>query len=198
MGLADEWKDGQTPLSDEEKEGLLLSTIATHGELNEFEQHQIEQAMQWLMMRSLKPSTIFTATFICNLHKRMYAGIWLWAGNFRKTNKNIGIDKWQIGVELKQLLDDAMFWHQNNSYPPDEIAIRFKHRLVSIHCFPNGNGRHSRLMADVIIEKIYGLPVFSWGAANLSNESDTRKAYLRAVKAADMGDYSALLSFARS
>jgi Fic-DOC domain mobile mystery protein B len=88
-----------------------------------------------------------------------------WAGDFRRTNKNIGVDKWQISTDLKYLLDDALYWHKNNTYPPDEIAIRFKHRLVSIHCFPNGNGRHSRLMADIIIEKIFKQAVFSWGDA---------------------------------
>jgi Fic-DOC domain mobile mystery protein B len=127
----------------------------------------------------------------------MYADVWAWAGEFRKTNKNIGADKWQIPTELRYLLDDVRYWHEHNTYPPDEMAVRFKHRIVSIHCFANGNGRHSRLMADIIIEKIYKLPVFTWGAANLSS-SDARAAYLRAVKAADTGDHSLLLAFARS
>ena len=127
----------------------------------------------------------------------MYADVWAWAGEFRKTNKNIGSDKWQIPTELRYLLDDVRYWHEHNTYPPDEMAVRFKHRIVSIHCFANGNGRHSRLMADIIIEKIYKLPVFTWGAANLSS-SDARAAYLRAVKAADTGDHSLLLAFARS
>jgi Fic-DOC domain mobile mystery protein B len=110
----------------------------------------------------------------------------------------MGIDTWQIPTELRYLLDDVRYWHKNNTYQPDEIALRFKHRIVSIHCFANGNGRHSRLMADIIIEKIYKLPVFTWGAANLSREGDARAAYLLAVKAADKGDFSLLLAFARS
>jgi Fic-DOC domain mobile mystery protein B len=101
-------------------------------------------------------------------------------------------------MQLKQLLDDARFWHDNQTYPPDEMALRFKHLLVSIHCFSNGNGRHSRLMADIIIEKIYKKPVFTWGATNLAKAGDARKKYLKAVKAADKGDYSLLLAFARS
>lgn len=198
MGLDLEYIDGQTPLGEEEKEGLLIPTIATRGELDEFEQQNIEQAIQWALGRSFRPEVIFTEAFICTVHKRMYVDVWAWAGEFRNTNKNIGMDKWQIPTELKYLLDDARYWHENNTYPPDEIAVRFKHRIVSIHCFPNGNGRHSRLMADIIIEKIYKQPVFSWGAANLSGEDDTRTAYLKAVKAADKGDYSLLLAFARS
>lgn len=198
MGLAIDYEDGQTPLDEEEKVGLLIPTIATRGELDEFEQQNIEQAIQWTLGRSFKASAIFTESFIRTVHKRMYADVWAWAGEFRKTDKNIGIDKWRIATELKYLLDDIRYWHENNTYPPDEIAVRFKHRLVSIHCFPNGNGRHSRLMADIIIEKIYKRPVFTWGAAKLSSVGDARAAYLKAVKAADQGNYSLLLTFARS
>jgi len=198
MGIEEAYKDGQTPLDEDEKVGLLIPTIATRGELDEFEQQNIEQAIQWTLGRSFKPETVFTEEFVRMVHTRMYADVWAWAGEFRTTNKNIGIDKWQIPIELRYLLDDVRYWHENNTYPPDEIALRFKHRIVSIHCFANGNGRHSRLMADIIIEKIYKLPVFTWGAANLSSEDDARAAYLRAIKAADKGDYSQLLAFARS
>jgi Fic-DOC domain mobile mystery protein B len=165
MGLDLDYIDGQTLLDEEEKGGLLIPTIATRGELDEFEQQNIEQAVQWTLGRSFKPEVIFTENFIRTVHKRMYADVWAWAGEFRKTNKNIGVDKWQIPSDLKYLLDDVKYWHENNTYPPDEIAVRFKHRIVSIHCFANGNGRHSRLIADIIIEKIYKQPVFSWGAA---------------------------------
>jgi len=198
MGLTIHYIDGQTPLDEEEKDGLLIPTISTRGELDEFEQQNIEQAVQWTIGRSFKPELIFTENFIRRVHTRMYADVWAWAGEFRKTNKNMGVDKWQISSNLACLLDDAKYWLENNSYPPDEMAIRFKHRLVSIHCFPNGNVRHSRLMADIIIEKIFKLPVFSWGAASLSSEGNTRKAYLTAIKTADKGDYSLLLAFARS
>ena len=198
MGLDLDYIDGQTPLDEEEKEGLLIPTIATHGELNEVEQQNIEQAVQWTLGRSFKPQLIFTEEFIRSVHKRMYADVWAWAGVFRQSNKNIGADKWQIRSDLKYLLDDAIYWHENNTYPPDEIAVRFKHRLVSIHCFPNGNGRHSRLLADIIIEKIYKRPVFSWGATSLSSEGDARAAYIKALKTADKGDYGPLLAFARS
>jgi len=198
MGLELENNDGQTPLDEEEKDGLLIPTIATHGELDEFEQQNIEQAIQWTLGRSFKPETVFTEEFIRMVHKRMYDDVWAWAGEFRKTNKTIGIDKWQIPTELRYLLDDIRYWYENNTFPPDEIAVRFKHRIVSIHCFSNGNGRHSRLVADIIIEKLYKQPIFSWGSANLSCEGDARAAYLKAVKAADQGDYSLLLAFARS
>ena len=132
------------------------------------------------------------------VHKHMYADVWAWAGEFRKTKKNIGIDRWQIATALWYLLDDIRYWHENNTYPPDEIAVRLKHRIVSIHCFPNGNGRHSRLMADIIVEKIYGQPIFTWGEGKLSSEIDTREAYLRALKVADAGEYDLLIQFARS
>jgi len=189
---------GQTPLDEEEKDGLLIPAIATRGELDEFEQQNIEEAIQWLLLRNFKVETIFTEAFVRNIHKRMYGNVWAWAGDFRKTDKNIGIDKWQIPVALKTLLDDTIYWTAHQTFPPDEIAVRFKHRIVSIHCFPNGNGRHSRLMADIIIEKIFKQPVFSWGAADLVKKSDARTTYLQALKTADVGDIGPLLAFARS
>ncbi len=198
MGLDLEYIDGQTPLDEDEKEGLLIPTVATRGELDEFEQQNIEQAVLWSLKRSFKTEAVFTEKFIKALHIRMYGDVWTWAGDFRKSNKNIGVDKWQIGIELKYLLDDVVYWISNNTYPPDETAIRFKHRIVKIHCFPNGNGRHSRLMADIIIEKVFRQPIFSWGAANLVRHGDTRTAYLTAIKAADAGNIQPLINFARA
>lgn len=198
MGLNLEYINGQTPLDEDEKEGLLIPTIATREELDEFEQHNIEEAMQWVFNRSVKAETILTEKFICNLHKRMYGDVWAWAGKFRKTNKNLGIDKWQIPMALKDLCDDTLFWIQNETFNAEETALRFKHRIVSIHCFPNGNGRHSRLMADVIINMVYKTPLFSWEADDLVHEGKARSNYLKAVRAADNGDFELLLKFARS
>lgn len=197
MGLDFDYTSGQTPIDEEEKEGLRIPTIATREELDEYEQQNIEDALLWVLSQRLKAETIFSEKFICLLHRKMYGSIWSWAGKFRKTDKNLGIDKWQIPLALKSLCEDALFWVGHETYSPDEIAIRFKHRIVSIHCFPNGNGRHSRLMADVIISKIYKRPLFSWGAENLVQHGESRIAYLSAVKQADNNDYDQLLTFAR-
>jgi Fic-DOC domain mobile mystery protein B len=198
MGLDLNYIDGQTPLDEEEKEGLLIPTIATRGELDEFEQQNIEQAVLWTLRRSIKAEIIFTEEFLKSVHKRMYGNVWAWAGEFRKTNKNIGVDKWQVPTELRSLLDDVKYWNANNTYSSDECTIRFKHRLVSIHCFPNGNGRHSRLIADIVIEKVFKQPVYTWGATNLVNQGDQRTTYLNAIRAADKGDIQPLIKFARS
>ena len=198
MGLDLIYNDGQTPLDEDEKEGLLIKSIATRGELDEFEQKNIEDAIQWSLTRKFKTDLILTETFIQDLHKRMYSNVWKWAGEYRKTNKNIGVDKLEIPVALRSLIDDASYLLENNVYEPDEFALRFKHRLVSIHCFPNGNGRHSRMIADIIIEKIYQLPVFSWGSKSLADENDSRKKYLIAIRKADKGNLDLLLKFARS
>ncbi|MDZ4709043.1 MAG: mobile mystery protein B [Saprospiraceae bacterium] len=198
MGLDSDYIDGQTPILEDEKEGLLISTIVTPGELDEFEQQNIELAVLWSLGRSFKAEAVLTEKFIKAVHKRMYGNVWVWAGEFRKTNKNIGVDKYQIPTELRYLLDDVKLWVANNTYSPDEATIRFKHRLVSIHCFPNGNGRHSRLMADIVIEKIFKQPHYTWGAANLEKQGDTRRAYLHAIRAADGGDIQPLINFARA
>ena len=161
MGLKIEYIDGQTPLNDEEKNGLRIPSITTREELDEFEQLNIEKAIQWTFGKKIKTEQLFSEKFIKDLHKRMYGDVWKWAGTFRNSEKNIGIKSYLIAIELKQLLDDAIFWKENNTYNSEELAIRFKYRLVSIHFFANGNGRHSRLMADLIMEKIYNSKFFS-------------------------------------
>jgi Fic-DOC domain mobile mystery protein B len=198
MGLNLNYIHGQTPLDEDEKDGLLISTISTREELDEFEQLNIEEAMQWLLSTSIKTETLFTEKFICNLHKRMFREVWQWAGKFRRTDKNLGVEKWQIPIALKTLCDDALFWVENEIFSADETALRFKHKIVSIHCFPNGNGRHSRLMADAIITKVYKMPLFSWGAQNLIQQGDTRANYLKAIREADKGNFELLITFARS
>jgi Fic-DOC domain mobile mystery protein B len=198
MGLDYQYISGQTPLDEDEKEGLRLPFIATRSELDEFEQKNIEEAVQWSLQRTFKAETVLTETFIRILHKRMYGDIWSWAGEFRKTNKNIGVDKWQIPIELKSLLDDVKFWDARKTYSPDELSLRLKHRLVSIHCFPNGNGRHGRLVADILIERVYKLPALTWGSGSMLKPADTRAIYLHAMRAADKGNIAPLMKFARS
>ena len=198
MGLEFDYKDGQTPLDDDEKEGLKIKSITTQGELDEFEQLNIEKAVEWTIHTKLRPEKILTEKFIKDLHKRMYSDIWKWAGEFRKTEKNIGIPWTKIGIELKILLDDSKYWIDNETFPPEEIAIRFKHRIVSIHCFPNGNGRHSRMMADIIMESIFGEEIFSWHQSNMVKANETRKKYISSLKEADNGNYNNLIEFAKN
>ena len=198
MGLDLEYVYGQTPLDEDEKEGLLIKSISTRGELDEFEQQNIEKAVLWTLKRKFKSTDILSELFIKRLHKKMYGDVWKWAGTFRNTNKNIGADKLQIPVQLRNLLDDCSYWIETRSFNEDEIALRCKHRIVSIHCFPNGNGRHSRLLADIIIEHVFKKTAFSWGAGNLVKHNNAREEYLKAVKAADKGDYAPLINFARS
>ncbi len=198
MGLDLNYNEGQTPLDEEEKEGLKIKSITTQRELNEFEQLNIEKAVEWIIKTNLKPENILTEKFIKNLHKKMYADVWKWAGKFRRTDKNIGTKWTLIAIELKNLFDDTNFWIENKTYSPDEIAIRFKHRIVSIHCFPNGNGRHSRLMADIIMESIFAQEIFSWHKSNMVKADETRKKYISALKTADNGDIMPLLSFAKN
>ncbi|OFZ63576.1 MAG: cell filamentation protein Fic [Bacteroidetes bacterium RIFCSPHIGHO2_02_FULL_44_7] len=198
MGLNLAYLYGQTTLAEEEREGLKILTVTTKRELDEFEQKNIEQAVQWTIGRKIKLENLMTESFIRSLHKRMFGEVWHWAGEFRRTEKNIGIESWKIPTELRILLDDAKFWVENKSFSEDEIAIRFKHRIVSIHCFSNGNGRHSRLMGDLIAEKIFGRKNFTWGQANDLHEGDVRVDYLKALKKADSGNFSALVAFARS
>ena len=198
MGLELKYFEGQTPLEEEEIEGLLINTISTREELDEFEQQNIEDAVEWTINKQIKLDKLLQESFILNVHKRMFNNIWKWAGSYRTSNKNLGVDKYQIPFELKNLLDDCKYWIAHNTYEPDELTIRFKHRLVSIHPFANGNGRHSRLCADILINRGLGRPLFTWGRAILTKKGETRTRYLQALHLADLGDYGPLVEFSRS
>jgi Fic-DOC domain mobile mystery protein B len=197
MGLNLDYEDGQTPLSEEEKEGLLIKTITTHGELDEHEQLNIEKAIEWTLKTKFKKDQILTEKFIKTLHKKMLGDVWSWAGEFRASEKNIGVKWIMIAVELKALIDDTNYWIENKTFSNEETAIRFKHRLVNIHCFANGNGRHSRIMADIIMESIFGHPPFSWNQSNMVKADQTRKNYIQAIREGDRGNIQPLLDFAK-
>jgi len=188
---------GATPLELEELEGLKKKTITTRGELDRVELENIADAITWLEKRKSK-SSILNEDFVRKLHTQMFGKVWKWAGSFRNTNKNIGVDKHQIGIELRYLLDDVTFWIENKTFEPDEIAARLHHRIVAIHCFPNGNGRHARLIADTLLTDIFKLKPFSWGNGDLTGASDIRTKYIKALRAADRHDYEPLKNFVRS
>jgi Fic-DOC domain mobile mystery protein B len=197
MGLDLDYLEGQTPLDEDEKEGLLIETITTRGELDEFEQLGVEKAVEWTLRRKLSLQQILTEDFIKELHRKMFDNVWRWAGEIRITNKNLGVDKFSIGVEIKKLLDDCKYWIDRKTFSEDEIAVRFSHRIVSIHPFANGNGRHSRLIADILVHNGLSRPIFSWGSRNLVKHGEARTHYLAALRKADKNNYSPLVQFAR-
>ena len=197
MGLDIEYINGQTPLDEDEKEGLKIPTITTRSELDEFEQLYIEEAVEWTLKNKFKLDKILTERFIKNLHKRMFGEVWKWAGEFRNTNKNIGVNKFQIGIELRNLIDDGKYWIENNTFDADEFAVRFSHRVVKVHLFPNGNGRHSRLLGDILVNHGFNKPVFTWGGKDLVHKGEARTEYLKAIREADEVDYNKLIEFVR-
>lgn len=192
--LFDEDDEANTPLTSEEREQLIPSYIALRRELNEAEQINIADALKWV---SLRKRDVLDTAFLSELHKRMFGDVWKWAGAYRTTPRNIGIDAWRIPMEVQHVIDDTRFWIENQVYAPDEIAVRFSHRIVAIHPFPNGNGRFSRLIGDMLANQL-GRPRFTWGSANLVDASETRKAYVAALRAADAYDIEPLLIFSRT
>ena len=186
---------GTTPLDPDEAEGLIPTHVTTREDLNRLEQENIVEAMQWLS--TSRPKAILDEAFIRKLHRQMFGRVWKWAGKFRNSDKNIGIDSEKIGVELHELLENTKAQIEYKSYPPDEIAYRFHHRLVAIHPFPNGNGRHARLMTEVV-QIVNGESPFTWGSSDLyGSESKARKSYLDALREADNGSYKSLIRFVR-
>ncbi|MFQ3247718.1 MAG: Fic-DOC domain mobile mystery protein B [Arenicella sp.] len=186
--------DGATPLDPDELEGLKFKHITTRGQLNEVEQVNVQDALSWLRRR--RKTQILNEKFVRELHRKLFGGVWRWAGEFRRTEKNIGIDPLYIGVQLKMLLDDAEYWAEHRTYSPIEAAARLHHRLVQIHCFPNGNGRHARIMADVYLKECFSHAPIDWAAGHdLMNSNERRDAYIAALRNADANDYGPLLIF---
>ncbi|GHU06751.1 cell division protein Fic [Betaproteobacteria bacterium] len=186
---------GATPIDPDEAAGLIPGHITTQGELNEWEQTNILEGMQWAARQ--RKGKLLSEEFLRELHRRMLGKTWKWAGQFRQSDKNIGVDWQQIPVHLRNLLEDVKVQIEFQSYPSDEIVLRFHHRLVWIHLFANGNGRHARLAADLLAQKL-GRPAFTWGGQSLVEVNDRRKIYLAALRAADAHVYDDLLAFARS
>ena len=183
-----------TPLTPDETQGLIPSDITYRRELNRAEQDNIARGQDWALSRRRQ---LLSEKFIRDLHGRMLGEVWRWAGDFRTTERNLGIPYYQIPTALRELLDDVKAWIAHQGYQPDEIAVRFHHRLVQIHPFSNGNGRHSRLMADLLILQLGG-ERFTWGSANLQDAGEVRRRYIESLRAADGHDLGPLLHFARS
>lgn len=186
--------DDSTPIDPDEAIGLLPRHIQFQKELNEWEQLNIQNAREWVF--SKHKIDILSVEFLRDLHRRMFNKTWEWAGKYRRTQKNIGIEAVQIPIELKVLMDDIIYWLNHKTFSIEEIAIRIHHRLVLIHPFPNGNGRFSRLYTDLFL-KLQKQLVFHWGMGNLLQTGELRKRYIAALKKADRGDYEALLLFCR-
>lgn len=187
-------EEGATPLTADERNGLRPTHVSFRHELNELEQSNIIEADHWAFLRK---RNVLNEGFLRNLHKRMFGHVWKWAGQYRKSEKNLGVPPWQIEEQIRRALDDARFWIENETFPPDEIAVRLHHRLVFIHPFPNGNGRWSRLLADLLAVAL-GRPRLTWGRSDLRDETLVRKNYIDALHAADAHDLAPLVSFARS
>jgi len=194
VGLNLDYPPGATPLDPDEAAGLIPGHIATIGQLNDWEAQNIVQAELWLRGRRRE---LLSMEFVRLLHKRMFSETWKWAGKFRDSEKNVGIDPAHISSRTKDLLEDIKAQLQYKSYSIDEIAARFHHRLVSIHPFANGNGRHARLMTDLLLEE-HGAPRFSWGQNSSEAAETIRQQYIAALRAADGKDYQPLFNFVRS
>jgi len=186
--------DGATPLDPDELEGLKQRHVTTRGELNELEQTNIEAGLLWLARR--RQTAILTDEFLRELHRRLFGDVWRWAGIYRLREKNIGVVPHQISVQVRQLLGNAQYWAENGVYAPLEAAARFHHELVRIHPFPNGNGRHARISADIFLAEAFKRPPIDWArGTDLANNSDRRVAYIAALRAADGNDFDPLLTF---
>jgi Fic-DOC domain mobile mystery protein B len=190
--------DGATPLGPDEKSGLMHPHVATKAELNELENANILQGLAWLnSLPKVTTDVVLSRDFVIELHKRMFGDTWLWAGVYRQREMNIGCDPLQVGPNLHNLIEDIKCWIEFDHYPSLEVSARIQHRLVLIHPFANGNGRHSRIFTDCIRHFSLGLPPLVWAAGNLDQQNEERKNYIRGLQQADAGDYEPFIEYLR-
>jgi len=186
-----DYPDGATPLDPDELAGLKFNHIQTRADLDQMEQVNIQDGLQWLARQ--KQVEVLTEAFLRQLHRRLFAEVWTWAGDFRLSEKNMGVAPEQISVFLKNLLDDVNYWIQQQTFEKREIALRFHHRLVQIHLFVNGNGRHARIATDALLTKVLDEKPIDWGSGQLQDTGAQRKSYIEALRQADSGDYQPLM-----
>ena len=186
--------DGHTELSEDDRLGLIPTYVATRGELFEAEQRNIAEAM---LGRHPTSAELLDDSYLRQLHRVMFGKVWRWAGTYRRRETNIGMDPIDITVAVRDLVRDATTWIELGTYEPDELAIRFHHRMVAIHPFPNGNGRHGRIAADYLVTSL-GHPAFTWGSRLDVDTDELRRRYIEALHDADDDDISGLIEFARN
>lgn len=199
MALTGAHAPGATPLSEEDIAGLKLTNVTTQGELNEAEAENIIRGQEWaLRSRTAHLHEMLSDHYLLRLHKQMFGDVWKWAGKLREHDTNIGVPAHRVRIDLRQLYDEAHGWLHYQSYPPDEIATRLHYRVVTIHPFANGNGRHARMLAHITMVRHFGMKPLPWGGSLLRDADVKRKAYIDALVAADNRDFAPLLHFARS
>ncbi len=190
--------DDTTPLDPDESEGLLVPGISTRGALNKIEQLNIDDALRWLSRQKHTIVSVTDDLFLRNLHKHMFGQVWSWAGRYRTTLKNIGVEPELVAISVRDACKNARLWVEHpGDWSHDQIAVRYHYLLVRVHPFANGNGRWSRLAGDLLVQSL-GEPIFSWGGTSLGDPTETRAQYLAALRQADSGKFHALIKFARA
>jgi Fic-DOC domain mobile mystery protein B len=199
MALTGAHAPGATPLTAEDLQGLKIPSVKTHGELNEVEAANIIRGQEWaLRARGARLPDMLADAFVQRLHAAMFGEVWKWAGQYRQHDTNSGVPAHAIRPELRQVYDEARGWLEYKSYQPDEFAVRLHYRVVTVHPFPNGNGRHARMLAHLLMVRHFDMEPLQWGGSLLRGADANRKAYLDALIAADRRDFAPLLAFARS
>jgi Fic-DOC domain mobile mystery protein B len=189
------YPDGATPF-DHDAKLELIPALTTQKQLNAFEQANISVAIEWAIKSRTLKATLVTVEGVTTLHKKMFSQTWRWAGRFRRKELNIGVEWIMIPEQLKALCDDVSYWTEHAVFEPTEIAVRFHHRLVQIHPFPNGNGRLNRLVADLFLQYRKRPSLTLGGIIDLNNNGPDRREYIASLREADVGGYGRLIRFA--
>ena len=188
---------GATPGGD--TSGLLLEHLSTTTARNAAETEAISRAYDKYVFRARRKkqgTEWLTDDFIRRVHADMLGTIWEWAGKYRQTKFNLGVDPHLIREQIKLFTEDFLYWNGTEStMSVIEIAARIQHRLTNIHPFTNGNGRHARLITDIFLHS-RKLPIPQWPQIQLMAQgNEIGEQYITAMKKADNGDINDLIQF---
>ncbi|MCF6245580.1 MAG: mobile mystery protein B [Sulfurovum sp.] len=176
--------------------GLKLDTSKqyTMDEIYFYEAQNITQAtLKYLSLTPDKKLAPFSLAWFLVLHQEMFGDVWEWAGKLRQVELSIGVKAYMVSTQMQKLVDDLAYWEEHKSFDVIETASRIHHRAVQIHPFLNGNGRWSRMLANIYLKQ-NGLQPTKWNEDLLSKTNLHRDDYIKALKKADSGDYSDLIA----
>lgn len=170
--------------------------VATNNELNELEALNIADAFAWADDQTWQTADFFTQHVLREIHAKMFDQVWVWAGTYRSREVNIGnCPPEEISTRLEQVLGNLSYQSENGRSAHD-VCTALHHCIAQIHPFPNGNGRHARLVARLLAQTM-GLERSSltWGSTEYADEDTRKAAYISSLRAADDGDFGPLKSF---
>ena len=152
---------GETPIPGDELAALVphvIDTLAapiTRADIYDLESAVLQDVTETQLAAALDGSLtlddLLNDYFLRDLHTQLYGDIWMWAGRWRQYEVNIGVAPEHIAVELRSAMGNIGYrWERAADWTPRELGVAVHAEAVRVHPFTDGNGRTTRLLADLV------------------------------------------------